>query len=728
MKNRLEQLIDGVSSAVAGRGFYLILGVVLLIALVFRVVCLSADPPMGITKSQDFSTDPFQYVYFAENTVNHGTANPYDDPSYSQWKHTSQNLLALIVFNIAGTGRAQGNAVGVIFNLASILLLALAIKNCGSRIGALFFAIIASFDFTLIWFGRTPFLEASQNFWLCGSVYLFSCRNRHWLYLAAAGLTCALAAFYGKMIAVYMLGVFAVLWILLYLNDEEDRKAQVKSAIHFYAGYGVGILSWILFVYFPAQKQISGYLAEQAVGLYGAPKAFDSVKDFVWQYISLLWEHDFFLKMPLVTVLTYLFGAGVLTWFVGKQTGKKLFAEFNLGWVILMLWFAVGYVTLFPWNYRPLRYQTSIMFPAMAMAGVALAYAFDYLRRLGSAATKSKAQDRDKHKNPALFIVLWAIWLLPLLSLILLWLVSSGTVDSIRKNALPYAFVLLVVGALIALAFRARKRVSRQTVVVGALFSALLVAFLIFLNVVKFVDWSGHRQYTLITADRDLAAILNQGAVVAGPYSHALTQENHFGSIFHMFGTTHVDKELFSKYPITHLVMDEGNDKLARADYPEVMSHANLITRYIIRGFPVRLYRVSNVTPNTQARQYLPSDFERAQAFISEHNNDSAVVYMQRFLSSSTPNYSANLYAADVLYSQNKFAEALDLYRKVQQFSPGDGLSALNLGNCLMALETPASSAATFDSALVYYKMARNLYSQDKNLAETIKGLERRKR
>ena len=206
MKNRLEQLVDGVSATVSGRAFYLILGVILLIALVFRVVCLSADPPMGITRSQDFSTDPFQYVYFAENAVNHGTANPYDDPSYSQWKHTSQNLLALIVFNIAGTGRAQGNAVGVIFNLASILLLALAIKNYGSRLGALFFAIIASFDFTLIWFGRTPFLEASQNFWLCGSVYLFSCRNRHWLYLAAGGLTCALAAFYGKMIAVYMLG------------------------------------------------------------------------------------------------------------------------------------------------------------------------------------------------------------------------------------------------------------------------------------------------------------------------------------------------------------------------------------------------------------------------------------------------------------------------------------------------------------------------------------------
>jgi len=50
------------------------------------------------------------------------------------------------------------------------------------------------------------------------------------------------------------------------------------------------------------------------------------------------------------------------------------------------------------------------------------------------------------------------------------------------------------------------------------------------------------------------------------------------------------------------------------------------------------------------------------------------------------------------------------------------------LGNCFMAMETPGGTGGNLDSALVCYKIARNLYSQDKNLAETIKGLERRKR
>lgn len=413
MKNRIEQMSDMLHKAVAGRGFYWVLGMALLAALVFRVSYLSADPPIGITRSQDFSTDPFQYVYFAENSVDKGIANPYDDPSFGQWRHTSQHILALMLFNVVGTGRAEGNAVSVIFSLASILLLTLAIKNYGSRLGALFFAIIASFDFTLIWFGRTPFLEASQNFWLCGSVYLFSCRNRHWLYLSSAGLACAFASFYAKMIAVFMLGVFAVLWILLYLNEEENRKATVKSAIHYYAGYVAGIVSWLLLVYFPVQRQISGYLSEQAVGLYGAPKAFDSLKDFAWQYVSLLWEHEFFLKMPVVTLLAYMFGAGVLIWFAGRRPGKRLFGEFNVGWVILVLWFTFGYILLFPWNYRPLRYQTTMMLPAMAMAGVALACVFDRLRKPEQTPHKDKATERNKQANPTIFVIIWAVWLLP---------------------------------------------------------------------------------------------------------------------------------------------------------------------------------------------------------------------------------------------------------------------------------------------------------------------------
>jgi tetratricopeptide (TPR) repeat protein len=727
VKSWSGQLIDKLYEVAAGRQFYLLLGVIFVFALAFRVLYPTADPPVGITRSQDFSTDPFQYVYFAENSVDKGVANPYDDPSYGQWRHTSQNLVAILFFNVFGTGRAAGNAVSTIFSLSSLLLLALAIKNFGSRLGALLFAFIAAFDFTSIWFGRTPFLEASQNFWLCGAVFLFSCRDRHWMYLAGAGLACACASFYAKMIAVFMLGTFGILWILLYLN-EEDRQAQLKSAIRFYAGYALGVVSWLLLVYLPVQRQLSGYLSEQAIGLYGAPKALDSVRDFSWQFVSLLWEHEFFIKMPVVTILAYLFGAGVLMWFFAKRTERRLFDPFNPGWVILSLWFALGYFLLFPWNYRPLRYQTTLMLPAMAMAGLALDFV---LSRARGSAAKMKAPGSERHGNTILFVAVMAIWLLPLLSLVFLWLASLGSgsaLDSIRTNALPFTLVMLLLSALAAVIVRRTKRVSQTIVTAGATLSALLILFLLVSSVVQYIDWCKSRQYSLITADRDLAAILNSSAVIAGPYGPALTQENRLGRIFHMFGTTQVNKDYFARYPVTHLVLDEGNEKRAREDYPDLMGKADLITRYIIRGVPVRLYRISGVSPNADSRLYEPSDFERAQYFIELRNNDSALVYMQRYLASGTPNYSANLYAADALYAQGRYADALTYYFRVQQFSPRDAMSAFSIANCYMATASSATGGASFDSALVYYKIAQSVFSDDTKLAETIKGLERRRK
>jgi hypothetical protein len=725
----LERLIKKLDVVVAGRTFYLILGIIVLIGLGFRVAYIDADPPMGITRSQDFSTDPFQYVYFAENSVAHGNSNPYHDPRFAQWEKSSENTLAWVVFNLLGTGRTQGNAVGVIFNLAAVWLLALALKNFGSRFGALLFAVIASFDFTLVWFARTPFLEACQNFWLCGAVYLFSRGRDHWLFYASAGLTCAVAAFFGKMIALFMVGSFTATWLLLYFNDPENRKAVQNSAIRFYAGFGAATIVWLVAVYLPSSSQVSGYLSEQAVGLYGAPKALESFSLFIWQFATLVWESELFAKMPVVAILAFLFGAGMLSRFARRPSGKKLFGDFNVGWVILLLWFAVGYLALFPWNYRPLRYQTTLMFPAMAMAGVALAAAYDHLRHRAPTATKAKSPEK-LNLNIVVMAALWAIWFLPLLSSILLEVgsdTSGSLANSYLKEPLPYAFVMLLIGGLAALVYKAVGRVSSRLLTFSIVASGVVVVFLIGWNAVKFVSWAGERQYSLVSADRDLGALVNKDAVVSGPYATALTQENRLGCVIHMFGVKKADKDIFTKFPVTHLVMDEGNEKRAREDYPEIMKNANFITRYLIRGIPVRLYCIGGLTGNAQAARYAPTDYERAQGFIAERNDDSATTYLRRYLSSGTPNYSANLYAADGLVSEKKYGDALAFYRKALDFSTRDPMSARGLGTCYLALAADQGNTAYFDSALVYLRIARPLFAQDKTLAEIITNLESRK-
>jgi tetratricopeptide (TPR) repeat protein len=724
---RLKKVLAKIDAVVAGKSFFLLLGIILFCGLLFRVAYIEADPPVGITKSQDFSTDPFQYVYFAKNSVDHGVANPYHDPRFAQWEKSSENFLALVVFNILGTGRAEGNSVAIIFNLASILLLALALKNFGSRLAALLFAALASFDFTMIWFGRTPFLEGAQNFWICLSVFFFSLGPTRFLYYILAGIACAAAAFFGKMTALFMAGVFLVAWLLLYLNDNESRRATLKNALFFAGGFAFSTLAYLVLVYLPSRSQVSGYLSEQAFGLYGAPKALDSPNSFCYQLFTLLWDTQFFTKMPIVTVLAFIGGAGILTWLAVKPKDKKFVGDFNVGWLLILLWFGAGYVALFPWNYRPLRYQTTVMFPAFALAAIALAYIVEY-GRLQRVAGKKVV---ERVFNLPVLLTAWGLWLLPLLALIVLSLVvsaSTGTTQTfIGEQPFVAALLFLVLGALLALGYKSlgsglRKFHSAAVVVAG-----LLVVLALGWGVKSFLSWSGERQYSLITADRDLGAILGKDAVVSGSYATAFTQENGLGCIIHMFGVVNVDTAFFEKYPITHIAIDDGNEKFAREQYPNLMKGASFVTRYYPRGFPVKIFRVAEVSPNPEARHYQPTDYERAQLAVVAGQSDSAEFYMRSFLNSGVPNYTANLYVGDALNSSGNLERAIESYRKAQEFSPRDAVSAVGMGNCFLALGAKQTTPAYFDSALVYFKMARSLYKGDARLTDMITQLERRK-
>ncbi|MGB5139918.1 MAG: tetratricopeptide repeat protein [Candidatus Zixiibacteriota bacterium] len=724
----MKKVVDKIDAVVAGKAFFLLLGIILLCGLTFRVAYLDADPPAGITKSQDFSTDPPQYNYFAKNSVDHGSANPYGDPRFAQWQKSSQNFLALIVFNLFGTGRAAENGVAVVFNLAAILLLALAIKNFGSRLAALLFAAFACFDFTMLWFGRTPFLEGAQNFWICLSVYLFSKGPAKSLFYIFAGIACAAAAFFGKMIALFMAGVFLVVFLMKYLNDNETKKAALKNAIWFGGGYLFTAIVYLVAVYLPSRSQVAGYLTEQAFGLYGAPKALDSPNDFLYQLMTLLWDAQFFTKMPIITILAFIGGAGILTWFaVAQSRDKKLFGDFNTGWLLVLVWFGAGYVALFPWNYRPLRYQTTIMFPAFALAAIALAYMIEFLK---SARPQAKKAVERTVRLPVL-LASWGLWLLPLIALIALTLtVKDGAPTSqpfIGKSPFAAGMIFIAVGAVIAFAYTALAASFRKAASFGVIIAGVLVVVVLGLNIANFVTWTGRRQYSLVSADRDLAAILGKGAVITGPYAPAFTLENKFGAVIHMFGVVNVDKDFFSKYPMTHIAMDEGNEKFAREQYPDLMNRAKFVTRYFARGVPVKVYNIVDASPNAAIKSYVPTDYEIAQSYIAANRADSAEFYMRRYLDSGIPNFSANMYVGDALNSQDNWERAIEYYRKVQEFSRGDAQSAIAIANCFLSLGGAQTNAAYFDSALVYFKKVRGLYRNDPRLENTINQLERRK-
>lgn len=719
------RFLSRVSKLADGRRFYFILGVILVVGVLFRTINISADAPIGFTKSQDVSTDPFAYTYFAENAIDYGDANPFDDSRWIVYEKSTQTVAAYLVYSVLGTGRAQGNLTAAILNLLAILLISFGMKNFGSRIGALLFALIACTNFTLSVFARIPFLEASQNFWLAASFYLFSHGERRGYFFGFAGAATAAAAFFGKMIALYAAGFFMVAWVFQYLTVEVDRKAVVKSAVIFYASYAAVGVFWFLFTYLPSASEVSSYYAEQGVGLYGAPRAFGELKMFFWQVQNLLWERRFVEKLPFVSILASISGA-VVIWYLAKTLKvKRMVTPLTIGWVLLLFWLVFAYTALFPFNYRPLRYQTTLMFPMMALAGIVLALPFEMLK----AKTKKKKSRPFKTVYPAIG---WSIWLAPILcSLYLLLGQSSGsnnTAQNVFGSIYLYTFLFAAIGFCLAYVVKyVAQYLKNLRIVAQILVVAVLLGYLA-VHAVSFASWMGTRQYSLISADRDLGAILGVDAVLSGSYASALTQENKLRCIHHQFGVEKPDLDFFKKFPITHLLIDPGNEERARKDYPGMMSNADLVTSYAIRGMPVKLYRISEASPNPDARIYSPTDFELMKYWINRNNSDSATVYLDRFMASDRQSYSAEVYLAESYSGLKQYEAAIDHYQSALHLSPGDVSVAYGLGLAFANASQEHSKPTYIDSALVYLDIAHSRIPQNTNLKGTIDQLRRMRR
>ncbi|MCK4858189.1 MAG: hypothetical protein KAT58_09490 [candidate division Zixibacteria bacterium] len=723
-----------IDSLLSGKRFYLILALILLCGIVPRILYLNADPPVGITRSQDFSTDPFAYVMFAKNKIAVGDANPYNDERWILYERSTQTVAGLVVYSIFGTGRAAGNLVGVILNLLAVLLVALGIKNFGSRRGAIFFTLLACFNYTLIHFSRAPFLEASQNFWLCAAFYLFSRgKDRSYFYLLA-GIAAAAAALFGKFIALFAVSLYLAVWLIRYFLQPDQRKQIIGNAGFFYGGYLVVALFWLFFSYLPHTEEVTRYLSEQGVGLYGAPRALESVKMFFWQLGSLLWQRDFIVKLPLITTLGTISGAAVIYSLLKRRTSRSRNQKINIGWVILLFWVAFGLTALFPFNYRPLRYQTTLMFPLMALAGVLLG------SFLTAATTRQPGGGKSKKAiTPWHLGIGWAVWFFPFLCAIVMALRSMGAdvanksqvlaqvQQQMQEGMLLFTLIFLGVGFGLAYLVKLVVRFRRSLLPVGRYLALVLIVGYLIVQLYDYGSWARTRQYTLITADRDLGAVLNEKAVISGSYACALTQENRLRFIHHMFGVAYLDREFFSRFPITHLVVDAGNESEARKNYPRVMSQAHLLATYHIRGWPVKLFRIAGTTGNEEAGRYQLSDFEKARYWVDQQNNDSARYYFGRYLEADIPNYSVDLALGTKYAGEEDYPKALYHLGKVHRFAPRDFLNSLYMGYTYLNAVGKIHNPTYFDSALLYLEFAHLLVPTDKKLAETVEQLKERK-
>jgi 4-amino-4-deoxy-L-arabinose transferase-like glycosyltransferase len=688
------------------------------LALVGGLVHLNADPP-AISWSQDVATDPPQYTNFARNKVLWDSWVVYPPNRFVFFLKSFSSLASYAVFSVFGTGRSQANLVAVLLNLLTMIFLFLAMKKVFGKRAAFFSFFLLVVNYVFIMYGRNPFLEISALFLLTLGFYFAVSGFRKQALLIPSGICFAAAIFFGKTMAAFILPgclILLLLWMFQQYSSSE-RRMDIRPPIYFAAGFLSVLIFWLFFSYLPAQREVAGYLGEQALGLYGFPTALKSISGFISSLFTF--GTDLFYRMPVAFVLSLL---GLLLFFRNRPSIREFFRrrdDRSKAAAFIVFWFLAAFFLLMILNYRPLRYQIYLIPPLCALAGLwldGLVY-----------------PDRGKRASSgALFWVVFLVAVAFLVNYVITTLYTLSRKPITLGSSLPIALLVAVIcGALYYWRLSASKRVSREAtgsshVGIRFLAALALVVAAFVVNGWQYVSWTSSPTFSLNRSSLDLAKILGPEAVISGPYGPALVWDNRLGDVIHMFGVTQPDPQLFLTYPITHLALERGGNRdRAFKDYPEVMNQSPVVATYWLRNIPVDIYRVARHTGNLRVQYYPLSDFEKAKLALDGGNNDSALVMLEQFVSRNPDNYSGYVVLAEIYFNLNDFEKSSQALERAIGFNPSDFLARQQLGTVYLNLAQQTKQDSYRLLAIDQWEKSLKLFPQNTKLAarlQSIKG------
>ncbi len=678
-------------------GWVGIIAAVLIFAVIIflRINHLSADPPTDIFWSQDVWTDPPQYTSYARNAEIFDDWNPLDDPRLVMFMKNSTGVVARVVFAVFGVGYWQSNLVGVIFSFGAIFFFSLAIGRWKGRLAGLLTAFFLGTNYIFLSYGRLPFLENPMNFWLALGVYLLTrgiprdgpvtkgLKGRDG-WLLATGISVGVAAFFGKMIALHALPVFLVVATLAawQRDDTKVRKAWLKPGGYVLAGFAAVAIFWLLYAYLPAGAEVRRYLSEQSTGLYGSPEGLTSVSGFFNRVFSFGSDTALFPRLPLLAVFGFI-GAAVAFLPLARigKFSEKL-KRIRPDYLLVGLWFWIAYLALMPWNYRPLRYETVLLLP---LAGAAALILTDLVRR-----------GRSSSDHEGKYSTLWSLILGVVLFAIPVYQLLAGLGLSARQGSANSIAAIVGIGAGLAGGFLFPgiwrnisswwRKINRSTRLAEVLVILVVIGAGIFQSRM-IVGWWDHTRHSIVEASEDLGEILGPGAVLVGSYATGLCLANELKNIVYMFGVANVDHTLFYKYPITHLaVVDDNKKGRAFTDYPDVAGRSRRVTSYNIGNRPVGIFRITENTPNSTAKKYEPTDYEKAMRSLDFGDEDSMKTYIARFAAKYPDNYNVARLRGLYYMRDSTFDSASLYFEKAIEQYPSDYTTLRRLIHCEMTL------------------------------------------
>ncbi len=624
-----------------------------------RFYQLDADPPVGVSVSSDVFTDPPQYTLNARNYATSGQFETIKDPRRVVFLKSVVTATATVIFTLFGVGVYQSHLVGFLYSFGSLVLFFLFLWRSTGKLSALLFLVLISFNYNQIFYGRLPFLEHAMTFYSFLSLVLIVWIKRVWVYFPA-GISLGIAIFFGKAIGGIFLIPFGLYLLSLVVDRTEraERKTVLKVSL-FAVGFLAIVIFWFFFTYLPMQSEVSGYFGEQAFSLYGTPDGLSSFDQFIKHIVDFGDDSELFPRMRVVGFLGGLFICWVSFWALKKkQEGEQTTISRELFFLATMI--VAWYIVLMIWNYRPLRYQLPLIYGFYGAAGV-------ILQQFWLA--------KDEWKGRAVPILFYFI-LFPI-TLIVVYKTFNPVADSYSlgyswtERRFIFALIALVLSAGVIVLIRHAKsysflplRFTARGLVLVVIISTLTI------GVLDYTYWSQRPTFTIRDTSRDLGMILNKGAVISGPFAPMLSLENDLDCVIHMFGVSEPDSLLFQKFPITHLLLDQGNETRADRDYHDMMDKSSHMLTYHIGNKKVRLFRIAGNTGNTQADSYEPSLMEIALDMYQKKRIQMGNEAAQRFLSKYPESFTGHLSVATMAETYDQMEVAHRAYKKAIEFSP----------------------------------------------------------
>lgn len=529
----------------------------------------SADPVLGYSRDLSLSIDGPWYLAEARSWVDGSTlqVDPHYRKPFVTWP-------AALIYKFAGVGLASSRALSYCASLATLLLLTFVLLRRFGPVAAAVGVFVLATHPAWLAFVRSPVIYPAVAFWMLAALAVGS--GRSWKAWGGGVLLVGVGALFLKAIVLLVLpALLCEGWI---------RAGRTRYAHLRWPAAGV-LLAVALVVAGPWARpdfwrQIYNYLGGADWSLWQAMR-FEERSRFL---------SAFPLLVPIAFVGALLFPArlglgGVFPGKLGRRAPERLL---HLAvWIPLPL-FVVS-------AYTPLRY---LIFAAPILVYLSVGTLVS-MSRLGQSRRVAAPPRLDVPLVRSSVVVGGALLAL----FVLVQLVEAARLSPLPATALGAcaAGALLVVtgwlGARLSKRADGSSSEGAPTVSVG-LPMAVAVLFAVVALLPALARWAPFLQtpsHTLRDTGREIAAILPEDALLAGPYAHALTLENglaaaQMSSLRYGGGKLQAQVEDLG---CSHLVFDETAGNPLPAIFAGDGVTLEFVARFAVRETSVLLYRVA---------------------------------------------------------------------------------------------------------------------------------------